>query len=213
MSTIGDQDFIAGFTTRCQIIVGALITGVVVFLGIATFLAQQQPAAARPGAGAMAVAVQGKPADAKLNDRPNAGQDVASILTWLAVGLAAVMMPMSFVVPGLIAQQNRRAIAAGTWSVITRGRPAMEVSNEPPLTDAGKLAIVYQTQLIIGSAMNEGVAFFAAIAYLVGRDPIALGLAILLLGGLIARFPTRDRVASWIDRQEEQLILDRQAVI
>jgi hypothetical protein len=213
MSTTGDQDFIAGFRTRCQIIVGALITGVVVMLGIATFVAQQQPAAARPGAGAMAVDAQGNPADANLDDRPNNGQDVASILTWMAVGLAAVMLPMSFVLPGLIAQQNRRAIVAGTWPMVKGGSSAVPIASEALQTDASKLAIVYQTQLIIGAAMNEGVAFFAAIVYMIGKNPIALGLAILLLGGLIVRFPTRDRVALWIDRQQEHLILDRQAAI
>ena len=110
----------------------------------------------------------------------------------------------------MVAQQNRRAIAAGTWRRQFRdaGDP-----QEALQTDAGKLAMVYQTQLIIGAALNEGVTFFAAIAYLIGKNPIALGLGILLVGGLIARFPTKDRVALWIDRQQEQLILDKQAAI
>jgi hypothetical protein len=71
------------------------------------------------------------------------------------------------------------------------------------------LAVVYQTQLIIGAAIDEGAAFFAGIAYLIGKNSIALGAAILLLAGLLARFPTRERVARWIEHQREKLILER----
>jgi hypothetical protein len=63
----------------------------------------------------------------------------------------------------------------------------------------------------MGAALNEGPAFFASLAYLIGSHPIALGLAVLLIGALIVRFPTRLRIASWIDRQQELLIQDRQA--
>ena len=55
-------------------------------------------------------------------------------------------------------------------------------------------------------------AFFAGVAYLIGKDPIALGVGFVLVGVLLARIPTRQRVASWIERQEEQLISERQAV-
>ena len=79
-------------------------------------------------------------------------------------------------------------------------------------TDAGKLATVFSTQLIVGAALNESAAFFAGLAYLIGKDPIALGVAILLLGAIVARFPTTHRVALWITRQEEMLSLERQAV-
>jgi hypothetical protein len=211
MSMIGNQDFIDGVTSRCQIIVGALILGVVVMLGIATVVAPQVQGGARPGAGAKPADARDKPVDANLNHRPLAEPDMATILTWVAVAFAAVTLPLSFVLPGLIAQQNRRAIAAGTWTLIKGGSPPMPAAHEAFQTDVGPLAMVYQTQLIIGAAMNEGVAFFAAIAYMIGRNPIALGLGILLVGGLVARFPTKDRVALWMDRQQELLILDKQA--
>ena len=77
-------------------------------------------------------------------------------------------------------------------------------------TDTGRLAVVYSTQLIVGAALNEGAAFFAGVAYLIGKDPIALGVGLFLVGVLIARFPTTDRVARWIARQEEMLLVERQ---
>ena len=74
-----------------------------------------------------------------------------------------------------------------------------------PAGDTGKLAFVYQTQLIIGSALCEGMAFFAAIAYMLERNPLALGMALILLACLAVRIPTRDRVNAWIDQQQSML--------
>src|SRR5262249_40095201 len=130
---------------------------------------------------------------------------------YTAWAFAAVLLPLSFLVPGLIAQQNRRAIAAGKWAPPGQAGPA-ERQNSPEAlgTDAGKLAIVYQVQHILGAAMNEGVAFLAGIASLVEKTPLALGWALLLLVGLVVRFPTSRRVALWIDQQQEKLIQERE---
>ena len=65
-----------------------------------------------------------------------------------------------------------------------------------PLTG---LPAAFLTQLIIGAAMNEGAAFFALVAYLIEKNPIALGLAVVLIAGVITRFPTAGRVET-LDR-------------
>ena len=116
--------------------------------------------------------------------------------------------------PGLIAGQNRRAIAAGKWA-FPQGRGGVQVSLFSPealATDAGKLAVVYSIQLIVGAALNEAPAFLAGVAYLIGRtrSPWAEGSPWSACSS--ARIPTRQRVASWIERQEELLISERQAV-
>ena len=64
---------------------------------------------------------------------------------------------------------------------------------------------VYLNQLIIGAAINEGAAFFAGVAYLLERNPIALAVALVLIAGVIARFPTANRVERWIEQQQEKL--------
>jgi hypothetical protein len=46
---------------------------------------------------------------------------------------------------------------------------------------------------------------------MIGRNPIAQGVAFLLLAAFAPRFPTRTRVVSWIERQQELLAQDRQA--
>jgi len=80
-------------------------------------------------------------------------------------------------------------------------------------TDVGKLALIYQNQLIVGAALNEGVTFFALIAYMIEGQPVILGLVVLLILGLAARFPTLGRVMGWIESQQDLLLQDRQAAI
>jgi hypothetical protein len=55
------------------------------------------------------------------------------------------------------------------------------------------------------------MAFFAAIAYLLERNPLALGMALILLASLAIRMPTRNRVNAWIDQQQSKLQMERQA--
>lgn len=200
MSTTDDEALIGRFTRTCQIISVALIAGVTIFYGIATTIRVTPLPPPGPAAGGPAVA-----GDAAV---PRQELDAGQLLTWLAVGFAAIDLPLSIIVPGLMTRQSRRAIAAGKWNAPpSPGRIGASDS------DTVKLAVVYQTQLIVGSALNEGAAFFAGIAYMIGRDPIALGAGILLIAALIARFPTTHRVALWIARQQELLFLDRGAAI
>jgi hypothetical protein len=53
----------------------------------------------------------------------------------------------------------------------------------------------------MGAALNEGAAMLAGIAYLLERNPIALGLTVLLLLGIAARFPTLPKVEAWVENQ------------
>ena len=64
----------------------------------------------------------------------------------------------------------------------------------------------------MGAAINEGLTFFALIAYMIERQPIILGLVVLLILGLATRFPTLGRVRSWIEFQQDRLLQDRQSI-
>ena len=142
---------------------------------------------------------------------PAGPMDFPQIITWIAVAYTAVTLPMSFVVPRLVAGQNRRSIAAGTWKPPVGRSPSVTPLNPDAFqTNSGKLALSYNTQFIIGAALIEGAAFFAAVAYFIGKNPIALGLALFLVGMILMRFPTRLRVAAWIDSQQELLIQEQQ---
>ncbi len=201
MSTTNNESMLNSITLTIQMIGGSLIAGVVIFLGIATVIGPLLVAAPAPGGGANAA------------PQPVAGSiELADIMTWTAVAFAAIGLPLSFVVPGQIASGIRRRIAAGKWTPpVAPNAQGGSFGPDARQSDAGKLAVVYQTQFIIGAAIAEGLAFFAAAAYMIGRNPIAFGVALLLVGAIIVQFPTRQRVASWIERQQELLAQDRQA--
>jgi hypothetical protein len=94
----------------------------------------------------------------------------------------------------------RRQAARGGWPDATAGEPVQ--TRKDPLADAPRrLLPLYQTQLLIGAAILEGMAFFATLAYMLERNKIALAIAAFLLGCLASRFPTVDRINRWLERQ------------
>jgi len=195
MSTISDQDTINQVTHVSQVILGTLIAGVLVFLGIAVMIDLGPNRPMVVGAGANAGA-------------PAGGQfaPTGPFITDTAVVFAAVLLPLSFVLPNLITARNRRAIASG--AALSSGPSGKAVSATGPQaaqTEFSKLTMLYGTQLIVGAALNEGLAFFASLAYLIEKNPIALGLALLLVAGLVVRFPTSSRIQRWTEQQREKL--------
>jgi hypothetical protein len=179
------SDDIDALTRTCQIIVAALIMGVIFFLAI--------------------VLVVVPPFANKGNGLP------ANLITYLALGIGAANLVLSFVVPGLVTANGRRQIA--------REVPAKTNDAEKPLrlvdatSDTPRLAILYQTQLIIGAALLEGAAFFNGIAFMLERQPITLFACVVLLVAMAWRMPTSDRVNAWIDGQAMQLQEDRQLLL
>lgn len=168
MSNMTDSDALLPFTRTCQIIIGALVMGVVSFLVIVVLFIRLE-----------------KPLD-------------PPIITYVALAMGASVLAMSFFVPGAVITQMRRQIAKG----------AAPPSGKSP-EEKTVLLPIYQTQLIIGAALLEGGAFFATIAYMLERKPIALAAAGVLLGVLLTRFPTIDRLRGWIDRQTETMLEER----
>jgi len=195
MSAISDQDTITNVTRTSQIIVGALVTGVLTFVAVA-FVVDL-----RPGRQARVPAVAGANAPA--------GGRVAttdSFITYTAVIFAAVVLPLSFVLPNVVTAQSLRAVAGVVSSPPSPSGPAVPATSpQAPQTESGKLAALYSTNLVIGAAINEGVVFAVAIAYMIEKNPIALVVALLLIAALIARFPTAGRVERWIEQQREKL--------
>jgi hypothetical protein len=185
MSNVTDPDLLQPFTRTCQIIHGAMVMGVVTFLILVLFVVPDLTGPPRGPAGV-------------------AAGPTTPLLTYIAAGLGALGLAMSFVVPGLFVNSVRRLAARGAWPADATGQTHAPGKN--PQADAPRrLLPLYQTQHITGAAILEGTTFFATIAYMMERNPIALGTAIVLLGTLIARFPTADRINAWLERQLEQL--------
>jgi uncharacterized membrane protein len=123
-------------------------------------------------------------------DKPAQG----NLLSTLAIAMGATNLVLSLVVPGVIAGVNRRKIASGTW--LAAERPELEAQ-----TDFGRLAMVYQVKMIIGAALLEGGCFLALCAYMIERQLPSLAVTAVLLAALLAHFPTRGRVETWIEDQ------------
>jgi hypothetical protein len=202
MSDMTDPDGVEPITRTCQIIVVALAMGVLTFLAIVVLL-DVGPGNPAPGQGGQGIGGASLPL-------PGGGS--LPLMTALAVVLGIIGLVMSFTVPRVFVAGVRRTIAREAPPRTTAAK-ASEPAQVYPAGDTGRLLPVYQTQLIMGAAINEGMAFFAAIAYMLERHPIALGTAIVLLGGLVARFPTADRVNAWLDRELSLLQAERQSVL
>lgn len=127
-------------------------------------------------------------------------------LTYIACGAAVAAVVAWLVVPPLVLRNQRRQIAAGQWPSSGSG----DDSPAAPMSDAGKLCAAYTVRTIVAVALLEGAAFFAIVAYQTEREPLALGPAALLILMIAAHFPTRTRVAAWVEGQLQRLDEDRQ---
>jgi hypothetical protein len=168
-----------------QFVIGAMVTGLVVFLGIDVAMAW---AIAPPVAGGV------------------------PILSIVALGFTALILVLYFVIPQMIVRNGRRAILRGTFRLHRArglfgelvGEPAAEVGNRV------KLAALFQTKLIAGAALLEGAAFFWLVLYFVEQSPLSLCAAIVLIVFLALQTPTRSRLIHWIEDQLRQLESERQ---
>ncbi len=127
----------------------------------------------------------------------------AGAFTFFAIGMAVICGGMSLLVRQGIVIAQRRRIANGTWKM--QGRP-----EDAPVTDAGKLAVVYLTKTIVGCALLEGACFVALFAFMMDGHLIGPVVAALLLLGVLAHFPTPGRVSDWVTDQLRLLEEERQ---
>jgi hypothetical protein len=158
-----------------QIIAGALIAGVVLFLGLVLYLVHGQgngPAPAAPG---------------------------PPMITLVALAMFAGCALMAFLIPAALTRSALRRLADGTW------QPPPGAAPQSYATTTDKLLMVRQAGLIIGMALLEGPAFTACIAYLQEAQPPALGVVGAALFLMLWSFPTTGRVRAWVERQSDAL--------
>ncbi len=118
-------------------------------------------------------------------------------ITYVAVGVAGMMIVMRFVVPAWIAK---------TQSQQRFGRAA-EFDEDDEVKKRVGLTAIYQTTMIIGYALLEFAAFFCLIAYMSETQLLAVAAAAVLLLIMLASFPTRTRVEDWVENQLQLLRL------
>lgn len=123
---------------------------------------------------------------------PNLGNAIQLDLG--AVG-AALLVVMSFVVPKLIS-------AAGVKSL---ARLAQDGTATGPKELFGRLLAVAQTKMIIAMALVEGAAFFNLILFINTKLLIPLAVVGALLAVMAFHFPTKIKLARWLEEQQQNL--------
>jgi hypothetical protein len=157
-----------------QIIAFALLFGLLVFTGIVLFL--------------------------RLSGQPIRPVAETPLVTFLAIGMLVMNLPLSVLVPQLNLQAALKGIAAGTWTPSPGRGPAPEYRD-----DAERLLGVRQTSLIVTLALLEGPGFLGCIAYLVEGSPFALCVPAAVVVAMLLHFPTKWRTLNWIERKLAEL--------
>lgn len=169
MTTPEAPDSVAMLAMRVrtlQIIIGALVAGLLTFILIVSFISFFRAHAAAPN---------------------------MPIITYVACFLACIQFPLSLIVPSQVVASGRKQLAT-----------------KPPADDTFALMNLYQTKTIITGALRQGVGFLAAIAFMIERQPISLGLAVVCMVAVAVLFPTRERVDQWLDDQLVRLSQERE---
>ena len=93
-------------------------------------------------------------------------------------------------------------------SIITKARLSQIKSQDSDGQNSelklASLLSIYRIQLIITLAFLEGAAFFNLVSVMIEHHVISLTAAIVLLGLMAVRFPSRTKVSWWVqDRLRE----------
>jgi hypothetical protein len=114
------------------------------------------------------------------------------ILSHIAFIAAAPMLLAALLVPRLMESAAISKIVKGT---ATPG--------------VGQLLPIYQTRLIIRSALFEGPAFFALVAFMIEGPWVMLAVAGVMAAGIATGFPTVSGVQAWMEDRREKIAAER----
>ena len=147
-----------------QIIAGALMMGVITFLGVVLVITEGN------------VLGQGNP----------------GIVTMIAAGFAGLIIVNHLVIPSIITKARLNQIKS------------QDSDGQNTELKVASLLGIYRMQLIITLAFLEGAAFFNLVSVMIEHHVISLIAAVVLLGLMAVRFPTRTKVSWWVqDRLRE----------
>jgi hypothetical protein len=131
-----------------------------------------------------------------------------SVLTTIALGVAAACILMRLIVPGVVVSTARRNILRGQYNPGMRTAGAQREQLDAFFRrtgDAGRLMIVYMVTTVLAAAILEWAIFLLLIVYLIDHQAVTLTVAIAILVALAAHVPWRARVFAWIDGQLRRL--------
>lgn len=132
-----------------------------------------------------------------LKEEPGNGLPV---ITYLGMGIAALMLVLRMVVPNLIARnQFTQAM-----------QEAKAEGNQDDELLLGTFYQIFLVRLIIGMALLEGAAMLNLVAVLIEKQKLAFIPVVILLLVMIASMPTKSKLDAWIRNQMENYNLEHQ---
>lgn len=127
--------------------------------------------------------------------QPGGPDGGANILVYMSAGMAFLNVVLSVVVPNAIANSGVQAVA----------KKAQDGTSTGPKELFGRLLGVAQTRMIIAMALIEGAAFFGLIAFIQTKSLIPLAIVGGLLFVMAIHFPTKMKLARWLEDQQRLL--------
>jgi hypothetical protein len=123
-------------------------------------------------------------------------------LTYIALAMAAMMLSVWAILPGIIVAQGRRNIQR---ILLSEAKQTSENSaadkTEKENIKALALMNLLQTKIIVHCVILEGAVFFLIIAYMVEHSVPCIVGAIAMMIAPMAQMPTIGRVTNWIENQ------------
>lgn len=120
------------------------------------------------------------------------GQGEPGIVTMIAAGFAGLMIVNHLVIPSIITKARLNQLKS------------QDSGGQNSEQKVESLLGIYRVQLIITLALLEGAAFFNLVSVIIENHVISFIAAMVLLGLMAVRFPTRTKVSWWVqDRLRE----------
>jgi hypothetical protein len=214
MSMAGDQDVIESVARYARNNFVSCLWQMLIVIGVMSYHSPPFAFIRHRGADleAAPAAVAGKLANANPHAArsPRTTRTVALVVR-IAVAVTAMALSLSFVGPWLFVRHWRRCIVSSTWPPASF-RVRKPFTAEVIQSDTGKLALVYTWKLFVGLVIVACATVPVGLCYFLSREPIVFGAVVLLIAVAAVRFPSRDRVASFIKRQQDLLDHERQKI-
>jgi hypothetical protein len=120
------------------------------------------------------------------------------IVTYTLIGMSVLLFIAHLFIPNPVVASGRKRIKAGTWET-----PPLPTSVNDLEEEERMLATLYQTGLVLKSALLEGGVFALLIGFLVEGELASAVIAGLLWIRLVSLFPSRAKVERWIENKRD----------
>lgn len=117
------------------------------------------------------------------------------IASRIGIAFAATMFLLHVIVPGVMRGQQLAQINP------------QKIRDADALERFGLLVGVFRSTHIVACAMLEGAAVFNLVMYMVTKYAGNLAAAVLLILCIAARFPTQNRITTWIRNTADEIAM------